>query len=103
MQTLPAHLNKFIVDQNQRPYTSRDHAVWRYILRQLKTFLSKNAHPFYVEGLQKTGITVESIPQINDISERLSRFGWEARPVSGFIPPAAFMELQARSILPIAR
>lgn len=103
MQNLPAHLNKFIVDQNQRPYTSRDHAVWRYILRQLKTFLSKNAHPFYVEGLRKTGITVDSIPQIESISERLSNFGWQAKPVSGFIPPAAFMELQALSILPIAR
>lgn len=103
MQVLPNHLNKFIVDQNQRPYTSRDHAVWRYILRQLKTFLSKNAHPFYVEGLNQTGITVESIPQIESISEKLSRFGWIAKPVSGFIPPAAFMEMQAASVLPIAR
>lgn len=103
MEAVPTHLRKFIVDQNQRPYTPRDHAVWRYILRQLKTFLSVNAHPFYVEGLKQTGITVESIPQIPDISAKLERFGWIARPVSGFIPPAAFMEMQAASILPIAR
>ncbi|MFN8790155.1 MAG: aromatic amino acid hydroxylase [Bdellovibrionales bacterium] len=103
MQALAAHLEKFIVDQNQRPYTPRDHAVWRYILRQLKTFLGQHAHPFYLEGLQRTGITVESIPQIQEISERLQRFGWTAKAVSGFIPPAAFMEMQAASVLPIAR
>ncbi len=103
METLPAHLGKYIVDQNTRPYTSREHAVWRYILRQLKSYLSENAHPFYVEGLRQTGITVDRIPQIEEVSRKLSELGWTAKPVSGFIPPAIFMEMQARSILPIAR
>ena len=102
MEILPQHLNKFVVNQSDKKYTPRDHAVWRYILRQLKTFLSVHAHPFYVEGLQKTGITIDSIPQISNVSDKLSRFGWRASPVSGFIPPAAFMEMQSLSVLPIA-
>lgn len=102
METLPQHLSKFIVNQTDTTYTPRDHAVWRYILRQLKRYLSEYAHPFYVEGLQKTGITIDQIPQISEISEKLSRFGWRASAVSGFIPPAAFMELQSLSVLPIA-
>jgi phenylalanine-4-hydroxylase len=68
----------------------------------LKNFLSKNAHESYLEGLEKTGIQIERIPNIEDISAKISKFGWQALPVSGFIPPAAFMELQALSILPIA-
>jgi phenylalanine-4-hydroxylase len=36
------------------------------------------------------------------MSQRLSEFGWRAVPVSGFIPPAAFMELQSLGVLPIA-
>ena len=99
MEILPQHLNKFVVNQSDKKYTPRDHAVWRYILRQLKTFLSVHAHPFYVEGLQKTGITIDSIPQISNVSDKLSRFGWRASPVSGFIPPAAFMEMQSLSVL----
>lgn len=102
MDLLPQHLNKFVVDQDNKKYTPRDHAVWRYILRQLKTFLSDNAHPFYVEGLKQTGITIDSIPRIEDVSEKLSRFGWRASAVSGFIPPGAFMEMQSLSVLPIA-
>ena len=102
MNQLPQHLRKYCVDQNYARYTPVDQATWRYCLRQLKDFLSKNAHPVYIEGLEKTGISEEQIPRIEEMSIKLSNFGWTAMPVSGFIPPAAFMELQSLSILPIA-
>lgn len=101
-QPLPDHLKKYIVDQFADKYTPIDHAVWRFILRQLKSFLRRHAHEAYIDGLEKTGISIEEIPSISDVSEKLEKFGWRALPVSGFIPPAAFMELQALSILPIA-
>lgn len=99
---LPPHLRKYVVEQNYEKYTPVDQAVWRYILRQLKAFLTKHAHECYVDGLEKTGIDVEEIPHIEHISQHLEKFGWRALPVSGFIPPAAFMELQSLGVLPIA-
>ncbi len=102
MEQLPLHLRKYIVQQNYEKYTSLDHAVWRYVLRQLRHFLKKNAHSCYLDGLEKTGIDIEKIPSIDSISEKLKAFGWRALPVSGFIPPAAFMELQSLGVLPIA-
>lgn len=102
MNTLPAHLRKYIVEQDYNKYTPVDHAVWRYVLRQLRAFLGQHAHESYMEGLKKTGIEIERIPRIEDISKKLQAFGWQALPVSGFIPPAAFMELQSLGVLPIA-
>lgn len=99
---IPMHLRRFIVDQNYGRYTPEDQAVWRYIMRQLKNFLSVHAHESYVSGLEKTGITVDRIPSIERIDEHLSKIGWGAVPVSGFIPPAAFMEFQSIGVLPIA-
>jgi phenylalanine-4-hydroxylase len=99
---LPRHLQKYVVEQNYAKYTPVDQAVWRYILRQLKDFLSIYAHECYVEGLEKTGISIEQIPRIEEISQELQKFGWRAIPVSGFIPPAVFMELQSLGVLPIA-
>ncbi|UXR64148.1 aromatic amino acid hydroxylase [Bdellovibrio bacteriovorus] len=99
---LPPHLRKYVVEQHYEKYTAIDQAVWRYVLRQLKAFLSKHAHECYVEGLAKTGIDIERIPRIEDVSKKLQDFGWKALPVSGFIPPAAFMELQSLGVLPIA-
>lgn len=102
MELLPNHLKKYAVEQNYDRYTPIDHAVWRFILRQLKVFLSTHAHESYLDGLNKTGIEIEQIPKISDISQKLQKFGWRAIPVSGFIPPAAFMELQSLGVLPIA-
>lgn len=99
---VPRHLKKYVIEQNYDRYTAEDQAVWRYIMRQLKDFLSRHAHPCYVDGLSKTGIEVESIPRIEVIDRHLQAFGWGAVPVSGFIPPAAFMEFQALGFLPIA-
>ncbi|MBX3020767.1 MAG: aromatic amino acid hydroxylase [Bdellovibrionales bacterium] len=99
---VPIHLRKYIVDQNYARYTPEDQAVWRYIMRQLKSFLTKHAHESYLSGLEKTGISVDRIPNIESIDQHLERFGWGAVPVSGFIPPAAFMEFQAIGVLPIA-
>jgi len=100
--SLPDHLKKYIVEQKYERYTPIDQAVWRHCLRRLKGFLSKHAHESYVEGLEKTGIDLEMIPRIENISQKLEKFGWRALPVSGFIPPAAFMELQSLGVLPIA-
>jgi phenylalanine-4-hydroxylase len=101
-ESIPDHLKEFIVEQDTTQYQPIDHAVWRYSLRQLKNYLADNAHDCYLDGLQKTGITVDSIPSIDSICKNLQKFGWSAVPVSGFIPPAAFMEMQSLGILPIA-
>ncbi|MBY0385405.1 aromatic amino acid hydroxylase, partial [bacterium] len=102
IEQIPSHLRQYVVEQDYSRYTPVEQATWRFILRQLKNFLTKNAHECYVEGLTKTGIDTETIPRIEVMCEKLQEFGWSAIPVSGFIPPAAFMELQSLSILPIA-
>ena len=52
--------------------------------------------------MEKTGITIDRIPKVEEMDQKLSNFGWGAVCVRGFIPPGAFMELQSRGILAIA-
>lgn len=100
--TLPPHLAKYVVTQNVDAYSPVDHAVWRFITRQLLRVLRHRAHRSYADGFEQVGLCTDHIPCIADLNEHLSRFGWGAVPVSGFIPPAIFMEFQARGVLPIA-
>lgn len=102
LKKIPPHLKKYIVKQNIAKYSHIDQAAWRFIMKQLTTFLEEHAHECYIEGLEKTGISLEEIPSIENINKQLNKFGWAAVPVSGFIPPAAFMELQSLGVLPIA-
>lgn len=99
---IPDHLKPFIASQDSSLYTPIDHASWRFILRVSKAFFAKNAHQKYLDGLVETGISTDRIPLIEEMDAKLKRFGWRAVPVSGFIPPAAFMEFQSLGILPIA-
>lgn len=100
--SIPDHLKPYIVEQDASLYTPIDHAAWRYILRVSRAFFSKTAHQKYLDGLRETGISTERIPLISEMDACLKKFGWRAVAVSGFIPPAAFMEFQSLGILPIA-
>ncbi|CAL2102815.1 Phenylalanine-4-hydroxylase - Long [Tenacibaculum sp. 190130A14a] len=99
---LPKHLHKFIVKQPYDEYTAQNQAVWRYVMRMNVDYLSKVAHESYVDGLEKTGISVESIPHMEGMNRILKEIGWAAVSVDGFIPPNAFMEFQAYNVLVIA-
>ena len=99
---VPDHLKKYIVDQEYELYTYIDHAVWRYIMKNSIDFFEDHAHSSYRNGLEKTGITINRIPRIDDMNSLLQKFGWRAVCVRGFIPPKAFMEFQSLGILPIA-
>jgi phenylalanine-4-hydroxylase len=98
----PKHLLQFAVDQRYDDYTSVDHAVWRFIMRQNVFFLREYAHKVYFQGLLDTGISFDRIPRIEEMNDILGKIGWGAVAVDGFIPPAAFMEFQAYKVLVIA-
>lgn len=102
LDKLPPHLRQFIKPQNYDDYTPVDQAVWRYVMRKNVASLPKVAHASYLEGLAKTGISLEQIPSMYGMNRILKDIGWAAVAVDGFIPPNAFMEFQAYNILVIA-
>ncbi|NUY81829.1 aromatic amino acid hydroxylase [Flavobacterium sp. MAH-1] len=99
---LPEHLKQFIKPQDYEDYTPINQAVWRYVMRKNVDYLSKVAHESYLEGLKKTGLEIDSIPNMYGMNRILKEIGWAAVAVDGFIPPNAFMEFQAYNVLVIA-
>tara|TARA_B110000902_G_scaffold77973_1_gene92733 strand:- start:689 stop:2368 length:1680 start_codon:yes stop_codon:yes gene_type:complete len=88
--------------QDYEQYTPINQAVWRYVMRKNIDYLSNVAHESYLEGLDKTGISIDHIPSMYGMNRILKEIGWAAVAVDGFIPPNAFMEFQAYKILVIA-
>lgn len=99
---LPKHLKQFIKPQVYDDYTPINQAVWRYVMRKNVSYLSKVAHNSYLEGLEKTGLEIDNIPNMYGMNRILKKIGWAAVAVDGFIPPNAFMEFQAYNVLVIA-
>ena len=102
LEKLPKHLLSLVIDQPYNNYTAQDHAVWRYIMRQNVEYLSRVAHGSYIDGLRKTGISIDTIPHMYGMNRILREIGWAGVAVDGFIPPSAFMEFQAYNVLVIA-
>lgn len=102
LDRLPPHLKQYIKPQNYAQYTPINQAVWRYVMRKNVDYLSRVAHESYVEGLKKTGISIDEIPSMYGMNRILKEIGWAAVAVDGFIPPNAFMEFQAYKVLVIA-
>jgi phenylalanine-4-hydroxylase len=102
LEKLPLHLRSFILKQPYDEYTWQNQAVWRYVMRKNIAYLRNVAHKSYIEGLNKTGVTVEEIPRMAGMNRILKDIGWAAVSVDGFIPPNAFMEFQAYNTLVIA-
>ncbi|WP_273568008.1 aromatic amino acid hydroxylase [Maribacter halichondriae] len=102
LDKLPKHLKQYIKPQNYNDYSAIDQAVWRYVMRKNVDYLSKVAHRSYLDGLKKTGISIDHIPNMYGMNRILKEIGWAAVAVDGFIPPSAFMEFQAYNVLVIA-
>lgn len=99
---VPEHLRQFVVSQDYAAYTVEDQAVWRFVLLQTYERHLRTAHPAYAAGFAAAGISVEQIPSLAAMNERLSEHAFQAICVDGFIPPRAFQAFQARGFLPIA-
>lgn len=102
LERLPKHLKRYVVAQRYERYTALDQALWRYVMRQNYSFLKDVAHYPYIPGLKKAGLSIATIPNLQDMNDSLKLIGWGAVTVDGFIPPAAFMEFQAHRVLVIA-
>lgn len=102
LEQLPDHLKQYIVDQHYERYTPINQAVWRYVMRQNYSYLKDIAYYPYIPGLKKAGISIEKIPDLQEMNNHLKEMGWGAATVDGFIPPVAFMEFQAYHVLVIA-
>lgn len=102
LDKLPKHLRQYIKPQDYTDYTAIDQAVWRYVMRKNVDYLSSVAHSSYLDGLKKTGISIDQIPNMYGMNRILKDIGWAAVAVDGFIPPSAFMEFQAYNVLVIA-
>ncbi|MET3684357.1 phenylalanine-4-hydroxylase [Alkalibacillus flavidus] len=100
-KTVPKHLRQYTVNQNYENYTPINHAVWRYIMRQNHNLLKDRAHEAYTDGLKASAISIDHIPNVDEMNESLAPFGWGAATIDGFIPGVAFFEFQAQGILPV--
>jgi phenylalanine-4-hydroxylase len=85
-----------MVHQDYASYTAEQHCVWAELVERAFPELEQHAAREYLDGFSIIGLERDRLPHLEAISARLEpRTGWNATPVSGFLPAAAFFEMLA--------
>lgn len=93
--------NNFI-DQDYNAYTGDDHLVWEELNRRQSALNRQMVSEEYWYGLDLLQIKNSKIPDIAELSKKLSGFtGWSLVPVKGLIPAADFFNLIINKRYPV--
>jgi phenylalanine-4-hydroxylase len=92
---------QYLIQQDWNAYTPEQHAVWAELVSRRMPQLEEHACAEYLDGFHQIGLCEDSIPNLAEVNKRLGpRTGWNATPVSGFLPPDAFFEMLAARQFP---
>jgi phenylalanine-4-hydroxylase len=91
----------YLIEQDYGAYSGEQHAVWAELVDRAYPELEKHAAREYLEGFGIIGLERDRLPNLKAISAILEpRTGWNATPVSGFLPAPAFFEMLAARRFP---
>jgi phenylalanine-4-hydroxylase len=84
----------YLIQQDYAAYTAEQHGVWAELVERAFPELEEHAAREYLDGFSIIGLERDRLPNLEAISARLEpRTGWNATPVSGFLPAPAFFEM----------
>ena len=99
--SLPAPPTPTFISQHWEKYTIEDHAVWGILFERRMRELERTGSRVFLEGAAAIGLNPVTVPRLSDVNARLgSRTGWNAVPVSGFLPAQQFFECLAKRRFP---
>lgn len=84
-------------------YSPEEHSVWNALYERQVKIVPGRACDEFLSGLELLGLSSEGIPQLPDLSRRLTALtGWEVAPVPALISARDFFELLAKRQFPAA-
>jgi phenylalanine-4-hydroxylase len=91
----------YLIEQDWAAYTPEQHATWAELVGRRMPQIEAHACEEYQAGFYQIGLSVSQIPRLTEVNARLRlRSGWNATPVSGFLPPGAFFSMLAARKFP---
>ncbi|MGH7443992.1 MAG: phenylalanine 4-monooxygenase [Longimicrobiales bacterium] len=92
---------EFFTTQDWPAYTEENHAVWSLLYVRRMRELEQTGSQLFLEGAERIGLRADAVPDLRLVNARLDALtGWNAVPVTGFIPAADFFWCLSRRRFP---
>ena len=89
------------IEQHWDEYTAEDHEVWGILYERRMRELERTGSRVFLDGAAAIGLSPTVVPRLADVNRRLdARTGWNAVPVSGFLPAPEFFGCLAKRRFP---
>ena len=90
-----------VIEQRWDQYTIDNHAAWGRLFERRMSELRRTGSELFLQGAELIGLNADHVPDLAEVNSRLALLtGWEAIPVSGFIPAADFFACLAERKFP---
>jgi phenylalanine-4-hydroxylase len=89
------------ISQPYDQYSEENHESWRRLFSRIQPRWETYANPHFLHGLDKLDLPHDRIPTLDHINRRLKPLtGFQAKPVSGYVPGFLFFDCLRRREFP---
>jgi phenylalanine-4-hydroxylase len=84
---------QFYISQRYEAYSERDHGTWQQLYSRMQPRWERFANQRFLGGVEALRLRRDRIPRLSEVNQLLSPLtGFEAKAVSGYVPPFVFFE-----------
>jgi len=89
------------ISQPYELYSQENHEVWRRLFARIQRHWERYANDYFLHGVEALDLPPERIPQLSEINRKLQPLtGFQAKPVSGYVPGFVFFDCLRRREFP---
>jgi phenylalanine-4-hydroxylase len=89
------------IEQAYELYSPENHESWRQLYQRIQPRWERYANDHFLRGIQALNLSPDRVPRLGEINERLRPLtGFQARPVSGYVPGFLFFDCLRRREFP---
>ena len=89
------------ISQPYELYSEENHEAWRELYRRIRPHWERYANEHFLKGIEALALAPDRIPRLADVNRRLEPLtGFQAKPVSGYVPGFLFFDCLRRREFP---
>ena len=89
------------ITQPYELYSEENHEAWRKLFQRIQTRWERYANDHFLHGVEALDLSHDRVPRLSDVNRRLQPLtGFQAKPVSGYVPGFLFFDCLRRREFP---